>query len=57
MPLAAYGYAVRPLILVMFLSIVKPEGRYGIAWLLISIDTAVMVGDGAVVRMSRMRLI
>ena len=40
-PLAALGYALRPVILVMFLYIVKPDGRYRAAWILIGVNTAV----------------
>ena len=37
----AYGYAVRPVILALFLRIVKPDGRYGAAWALIAVNAAV----------------
>ena len=40
-PLSVLGYALRPVILVMFLYIVKPDGRYRAAWVLIAANTAV----------------
>lgn len=39
--LAVYGYAVRPVILALFLRIVKPGGRYGIVWALLGANAAV----------------
>ena len=40
-PVSVYGYAVRPVILVMFLYIVKPRGRYRAAWALVGVNAAV----------------
>ena len=40
LPLSVLGYSVRPVILLMFLIIVKP-GRYRIAWALIGVNAAV----------------
>lgn len=40
-PLSVLGYALRPAILVMFLYIVKPDGRYRVAWALIGVNAAV----------------
>lgn len=40
-PLSVLGYALRPAILVMFLYIVKPGGRYRVAWALVGINAAV----------------
>ena len=37
-PVAIYGYAVRPVILTMFLYIVKPDGRHRIAWALVAVN-------------------
>ena len=39
--LSVFGYAVRPVILALFLSIVKPGGRYGLAWALVGVNGAV----------------
>ena len=36
-----YGYAIRPVILVMFLYIVKPRGRYRVAWAMVGANAAV----------------
>ena len=38
--LAAYGYSVRPVILVLFLYIILPEGRKWPQWLLVGINAA-----------------
>ena len=38
---SAYGYAVRPVVLILFLYIVKPEGRYRLWWSLAGINAAV----------------
>ena len=40
-PLSVLGYALRPAILVMFLYIVKPDGRYRLAWALVGVNAAV----------------
>ena len=40
-PVSVYGYAVRPVILVMFLYIVKPRGRYRVAWAMVGVNAAV----------------
>ncbi len=40
-PVAIYGYAVRPVILAMFLTIVKPEGRYRVVWALVAVNALV----------------
>ncbi len=40
LPLTIYGYAVRPVILALFLRIVKPDGRYRAAWALIAANAA-----------------
>ena len=40
-PLSVLGYVLRPVILVIFLYIVKPGGRYRIAWALIGVNAAV----------------
>lgn len=40
-PVAVYGYAVRPVILAMFLHIVKPYGRHWIAWALVAVNALV----------------
>lgn len=40
-PLSVLGYALRPLILVMFLYIVKPKGHYKAAWALSGVNAAV----------------
>ncbi len=40
-PVSVYGYAVRPVILVMFLYIVKPRGRYRAAWAMVGANAAV----------------
>ena len=40
-PLSVLGYALRPVILVMFLYIVKPDGRYPVAWALVGVNTTV----------------
>lgn len=40
-PVSVYGYAVRPVILVMFLYIVKPRGRYRVAWAMVGANAAV----------------
>lgn len=39
--LAVYGYVVRPVILAMFFNIVRPGGRYRIAWGLVGANAAV----------------
>ena len=41
LPLSVFAYAVRPAILAMFLSIVKPGGDYRIAWALVGVNAAV----------------
>ena len=41
LPLSVFGYAVRPAILAMFLSIVKPVGKYRIAWTMVGVNAAV----------------
>ena len=38
--LAAYGYSVRPVILVLFLFIILPDGRKWPQWLLVGINAA-----------------
>ena len=40
-PVSVYGYAIRPVILVMFLYIVKPRGRYRVAWAMVGANAAV----------------
>ena len=40
-PVSVFGYAVRPVILVMFLYIVKPRGRYRVAWAMVGANAAV----------------
>ncbi|MCR4725530.1 MAG: histidine kinase [Clostridia bacterium] len=40
-PVSIYGYAIRPVILVMFLYIVKPRGRYCVAWAMVAANAAV----------------
>ena len=40
-PLSVLGYVLRPVILVMFLYIVKPDGCYRAAWALIGVNAAV----------------
>ena len=40
LPLSIFGYAARPAILAMFLSIVKPGGRFWIAWALVGANAA-----------------
>jgi len=40
-PVAVYGYAVRPVILTMFLYIVNPDGRHWIAWVLVAVNALV----------------
>ena len=40
-PLAVFGYSVRPAILAMFLSVVKPGKRYYAAWAMIGVNAAV----------------
>ena len=44
-PLGVFGYAVRPMILAMFLFIVKPGGRYRLAWALVGVNAAIYL-DG-----------
>ncbi len=39
--LSVYGYAVRPAILALFLYIVKPDGRYGVVWMIVCANAAV----------------
>ena len=41
MPVAIYGYAVRPIILAMFLCIVKPDGRRRAVWALVIVNALV----------------
>ena len=41
LPLSVFGYAARPAILAMFLSIVKPGGKYRIAWAMVAVNAAV----------------
>ena len=41
LPLGVFGYAVRPMILAMFLFIVKPGGRYRLAWALVGVNAAI----------------
>ena len=38
---SVFGYAVRPVILTLFLSFVKPDGGYRPAWALVGVNTAV----------------
>ena len=40
-PVAIYGYAVRPVILALFLYIVQPGRRYRVAWALVILNAAV----------------
>ena len=40
-PVSIYGYAIRPVILVMCLYIVKPRGRYRVAWAMVGANAAV----------------
>ncbi len=40
-PVSIYGYAIRPVILVLFLYIVKPRGRYRAAWAMVGANAAV----------------
>ena len=40
-PVAVYGYAVRPVILALFLYIVQPGRRYRVAWALVILNAAV----------------
>ena len=40
-PVSIYGYAIRPVILVMFLYIVKPRGHYRVAWAMVGANAAV----------------
>lgn len=40
-PVTIYGYAVRPVILTMFLYIVKPNGRHWGAWALVAVNALV----------------
>ena len=40
-PVTIYGYAVRPVILAMFLYIVKPNGRHWAAWALVAVNALV----------------
>lgn len=42
---AVYGYCVRPIILVLFLYIVKPERNYTACWVLIGINSAVYISS------------
>lgn len=42
---AVYGYCVRPMILVLFLYIVKPERDYTACWVLIGINSAVYISS------------
>lgn len=41
LPLSVFGYALRPVILVLFLYIVNPGGRYRIAWAMVGANAAV----------------
>ena len=41
LPLSVFAYAVRPAILAMFLSIVKPVGKYRLAWAIVGVNAAV----------------
>lgn len=41
MPVTIYGYVVRPVILTLFLYILKPEGRYRLVWALVAVNAAV----------------
>ena len=41
LPLSVFAYAVRPAILAMFLSIVKPGGKYRLAWAMVGVNAAV----------------
>ena len=41
LPLSVFGYAARPAILALFLSIVKPGGKYLIAWAMVCVNAAV----------------
>ena len=38
---AIYGYAIRPVILVLFLKVIAPQKRFGWAWALVGINAAV----------------
>ena len=38
---AVYGYAIRPVILILFLRVIAPQKRLGWAWILAGINTAV----------------
>ena len=38
---AVYGYAIRPVILVLFLKVLAPQKRYGWAWTLVGVNAAV----------------
>ena len=38
---AVYGYAVRPLILLLFMKVIAPERRFGWAWALVGVNAAV----------------
>ena len=40
-PVSIYGYAVRPVILILFLKIIKPERRYVIPWLMAALNALV----------------
>ena len=41
MPVTIYGYAVRPVLLAMFLYILKPEGHYRAVWALVAVNAAI----------------
>ena len=43
--IAVYGYCVRPIILVLFLYIVKTERNYTACWVLVSINAAVYISS------------
>ena len=40
-PVSVFGYAVRPVILTMFLSVVKPGGKHWPAWVMAGVNAAV----------------
>ena len=41
LPVSVLGYTLRPIILAMFLTIVRPSGRYRIAWVLVGVNAAI----------------
>ena len=38
---AVYGYAIRPVILLLFMKVIAPQRRFGWAWALVGVNTAV----------------